>query len=84
MCEISFAEQHFTREVLCRMIEVACFDASVRTQYADPYRQKEADKDRVDAEAWMLGERECPLPFEEVCHALGFDPDIFRNKSIKK
>lgn len=84
MCEISYSEMHFTREVLCRMIEVAYFDASVRTKYVDPYRQKEADADREDAEAWMMGQKETPFPFDEVCHALGFDPDIIRERSIKK
>lgn len=74
-----------TRELLCRMIEWAVFDATIATVYVDPYRQKEAEKDRDDALAWINGEKETPLRFDAVCEALGLDPEIFRERSrIKK
>lgn len=84
MCEMSGSRELGTRELLCKMIEWAVFDATITTVYVDPYRHKESESDREDALAWINGERETPIQFEEVCDALGFDPEIFRKKSRMK
>lgn len=84
MCEVRHGDHWGTRELLCRMIEWAVFDATIATIYVDPYRQKEAEKDREDALAWINGEKETPLRFDAVCEALGFDPEIFKEKSRMK
>ena len=85
MCEVSYSEMHFTREVLCRMIEVAHFDArSIPNAYKDPYKAREVEMDKQNAIDWLNGTYESALPFATLCDALGFDSDIIRERSIKK
>ncbi len=84
MCEMRRGDDWGVREMLCEMIEWAIVDATISTVYVDPYRQKEAEKDREDALAWINGEKETPITFLEVCEALGLEVEIFKEKSRTK
>lgn len=82
---MTYAEMYFTREVLCRMIEVAYADMrAVPGNFKDPYKAREVGIDRADAEKWLTGAGDSPLPFECLCDALGFDANIIRERSMKK
>ena len=81
---INSDEVYLLREFFCEMIVVALYDATDNTKYKSIYKQQEIDRDKRSALKWIAGDKNSPFPFEEVCHAVGIEPqpiiDIINNE----
>lgn len=82
--KINSEEAFLLREFFCEMIAIALYDATDNTKYKSIYKQQEIDRDKRLALKWIAGDKNSPFPFEEVCHAVGIEPqpiiDIINNE----
>lgn len=75
MREIDVNEINNIREFLCAIIQVAIADVRNKTKVKSEYQQSEINENRESAYAWICGNLESKINFQEVCDALGIETD---------
>ena len=63
------------RKLLCAIIEQADLDIKSSKNYEDMYKQAEAEFGKESAYCWVFDKHEYGLRFEDICNALGIDPE---------
>ena len=84
MREIDVNEVNCIRNLLCGMIEVAVIDARNNSKFKSKYKQREIDKSRESAIAWIENRSDSKINFNEICDALGIDSECVRESINKK